>query len=1048
MPDKPTALRPTAREQIKWIRTTYRNRCPICHKYSWCEVSSDGAKAHCMHQPSGIEMRYRQGGWLHILRVDFAPSSAADLRPGSHTNIMTSEQSNFHNNIMKVGLAVDNINSFKPLPPAQVSQIFHAYLALCPLSAEHRKYLESESVPTAGCGSLTYKDAPRIARQLVGKFGAETCRRHPLLIEVTGKDGRKWWTLASAADGILLPATDHDGLVLGVQIRKDQPKGSDDRYKWQSHEGLGGTPLTVFRAGPGAEAAHMTILTEGYKKAVVAASAWRCHAISVAGVSAYNETELIKTLDALGASVIVLAFDQDKRQNAQVKKAEQKLLNLITATFPDALIYFLNWPGDVAKGLDDALKSGAAISFDPATNDGPRFGQELPTEALARQFGPPKELHTLDQARREHGAVARYAFGEPDGSQYVITSATGTGKSTASDNELAYQATNGKLGGRTLLLCPNIANIDERTSPDKPLGQAIRSGKAVIQEGRRLIDLHNPEQVRSPFDCANPMGLAAGELRQITQKVVCKSCPFGSEENWKKAGGEGERPFACEVEGYIASKKASKKANLVIATKQSYLCNSDELSEFDAVAVDEGLLGNLIETIDITSDKLATWRTAMAHKNLNFPGWEQLIQIIEKAFDMLANTPAPNEDYLIDCTASMEAAAAELGHDYGRLLFECGYNGSPDCDLIYQFERPYNHNAQQILPFRSARELLEALGNKENPARFKRTAAGSYLLRLHVLRQKLVEHLKEKTLIVLDATLPATLKTLLPDLDEIKYEVPQNMHIIQVTSGLYTKRDLYNPKTRETVEKAIDAFVKPGEKSLVIMPLRFEEGAEALKLPEGVDRGHWGKDERATNQYQDYDSLVLIGHPLRPIDEIRAEVLACRAYANKAYGRPAPDKSTHSEKLRLYNCKLPNGRAAGRWMKRDSDPDVQAAIEHDHYANIIQAIGRLRPALRPASARPVRILILDSEPVGALPINQLVTIQEIITNPPKNQVFIHDNYMKTSQNGDLVPAYTDVQEGRDIIDFEVSQDETLESQMPDPPEWLSEAPPPWEYQRE
>src|SRR4029079_12446975 len=137
--------------------------------------------------------------------------------------------------------------------------------------------------------------------------------------------------------------------ILGIQIRKDQPRGSEDRYRWLSHSGLGGTPLTVFRAAPGAASSHMVVVTEGYKKAAIAAKVWGCHAISLAGVSAYKETDLIHTLEDLGAKVASLAFDQDKRHNPQVRNAEQRLLKLLAAGVPDTSFYFLNWPLTAGK---------------------------------------------------------------------------------------------------------------------------------------------------------------------------------------------------------------------------------------------------------------------------------------------------------------------------------------------------------------------------------------------------------------------------------------------------------------------------------------------------------------------------------------------------------------------------------------------------------------------------------------------------------------------------------------------------------------------------
>lgn len=1002
--------------KLTWIRTTRSNRCPVCHTYGYCEISNDSSHAHCMRVPSGIEMRYRQGGWLHILQVS-VPATAADLR-SKLISIPAPAQKG------------------EPLLPAQVDKINRRLLELCPISAQHKKYLVSAGIDPTGIGTLVKKEASRIAKLLVQEVGETIIKKHPAVVERATKDGRKWWTLAIDEDGLLFPAINIDNLILGIQIRKEEPKGKDDRYRWLGHDGLAGTPLTVFKAR--GENKYLVILTEGYKKAALGAQAWQCHAISLAGVEAYKQAELLATIKQLGVNTVALAFDQDKRQNKKVERAEQKLLSLIKAAFPHIQTYYLNWPEDQGKGLDDAIQAGAAFSWDVASSaeiaeNQTRFVNNLPGELVAWNFTNNKKVHTLAEARSIHRDFFIELLSKtPDFSQTVITSPTGSGKSTAADNALADLVLTGKLKGRWGLLAPNKANIAERIRPGTALGEAVRRGLVVIQQGRELIDLTNPKQVRSPFDCANSQAQEAGAKRQIAARVICKDCPFGSQTNWEKSGGKGDRPFKCEEEGYLHSRKRSEKAQVVIATKEAYLNGSEQLDDFDGEIVDEGLLSYLIEVIRVDSNVLAGWREKIALKAIDAPNFEKLIQVIETAFDNLAADPDNRKiaklSYVepIDAPGPLVYAAELKGYNYAEILEDCRCYRHTDKDGTHDFESPYKHNAKTVLPFRAARELIERLTDQTNPARFERNLDGSYSLVLTQVRGQLVDIHRSKTLVVLDATLqPELKKFLLPELTELHISVPQNVHITQTVNALYTKRDLNNDKTRQTVEKAIDAFVAPDQKHLTILPLRFEE---AINLPQNTDKGHWGKDERATNQYTDYDSLALVGHHLRPILQIRAEVIACRSYARMETPAPATDQ----QRFKLYNIMLPDGSTAGRWMKCDPDLDVQAAIEHDYQANIIQAIGRLRPALRSAGAAPARVLLLCNEPVGDLAIQQLATATELITTPPKNQIFICNNYMKTDEKGDLVPSYTDVQEGCDPWDFDLEQDETPESQLYDP----------------
>jgi hypothetical protein len=950
-------------------------------------------------------------------------------------------------------------------------------LELCALSDKHREYLESEGIDPAGCGSLAYARTFKIAGQLAREFGEAVAGRHPALMQIRTKDGsRTWWTIPAAADGILFPAKSVDGLITGLQIRKDKPAGKDDRYRQVSHGGLGGTPLSVFKAKPGDASPEHLLVTEGFKKASAGAAYYQCAAISLAGVSAYNPDELIRTVEALAVKSVSLAFDMDKRTNPNVARAEQRLLNILAAAFPELTFFKLEWWNsggegegegecEKVKGLDDAIKAGAELAFKPAVNSGPRLATGLPAAAHARAFPGAGKMHTLEQARALHQELFARLMSCPDGSQTAITSPTGTGKSTAVDNELARMASSGMLQGRWLILAPNKANIDERTAPDTELGKAVRAGYVAIQQGRRLIDLGDMNLLQSPFDCANPKANEAGAARQIAAKVVCSTCPFGSDDNWQAAYPDGSsRPWKCEQDGYLASRKASAKAVAVLATREAFLNNSDQIGDFDGVVADEELVPFLIESISIGSGTLAGWRQKIGLKGIVAPSWERLFQVIEKAGLALAGQSGQpgtagkgtisGAGRLVEAGPSMEAAAASLGYYYDRILQDCDsyrssnyyrFNGYED---IYDFEEPYSqHNTgpgsgrkvKDIFPFRGARELLDRLLDDRNPARFARSGDGSYSLELHIPRTGLIDKLDEKTLVVMDATLPPQLKILFPKIKEVRYDVPQNIFITQATNGLFSKRDLYKPETRAQIEAANESFAAGSNNHLTILPLRFQEGPDALHLPAGSQVEHWGL-HRATSKYSSADSLTLMGHHERPIDCIAAEVIAARSYAGKN-SRTRPAGGAPAEKLRLYNHLTPNSQAVGRWMRSDQDPDIQAAIESEYAANIIQAIGRARAALRSFDRPPVRVLILCNEPVAGLPIDLLTTTRELATNPPQKQIFTNNSYMKRLDLGGLVPAYTDVMNGIDAWDDDLIQDETAETQEWELGEWPQLHPP-------
>jgi len=504
---------------------------------------------------------------------------------------------------------------------------------------------------------------------------------------------------------------------------------------------------------------------------------------------------------------------------------------------------------------------------------------------------------------------------------------------------------------------------------------------------------------------------------------VCSDCPFGSADNWENSHPGQPRSFECEQVGYIASRRASEAAQVVIATKDAYLNNSDMTDDFDGIICDEDMLPHLYEVIDYGSETFAGWREAINLKNLPATAWERLMAVIELAFDKLAtreNTPTIQR--LIEPRPYLLESANQLLEDLDELIFQCG-NYKKSNEGAFDFERPYEHNSKRRFPFKGGAELLDALTGFVNVVNFSRCPDNSYKLVVHAPRTKLVNILRSKTLIILDATLPPALEFYLPGLKEVKFEVPQNIQVFQITDALYSKQDLFNPATRQRVGRAIAAFADGKQKPLTILPQRFEKGELAIPLPDNSQVEHWGK-HKATNQYSSCDSLVLVGHHMRPIDLIRAELITARNFATVS----TPRGKGPGRVLKLYNC-LMEGVGAGRWMKADPDPDVQAAIEQDYQANNIQAIGRLRASCRSRDMAPAQVLILCNEPVGDLPITKLVTVDEIITNPPKITTFIDNNFMKRSKNGGLVPVYTAAITGLGVLDDNLTQDLTRENQI-------------------
>jgi hypothetical protein len=240
-----------------------------------------------------------------------------------------------------------------------------------------------------------------------------------------------------------------------------------------------------------------------------------------------------------------------------------------------------------------------------------------------------------------------------------------------------------------------------------------------------------------------------------------------------------------------------------------------------------------------------------------------------------------------------------------------------------------------------------------------------------MVNAQLVKTLREKTLVVTDATAPLGLRKLFPGIKEVKFDVPENLKIAQATHAFLAARDLLNEKTVASLEACIEAFTGKEDKALALMPKAiYEDGA--LKLPENVTGGYWGRDERATNAFSGCNILFLLSHYLGPIDQIKAGLNAIKAFLREPLISEEEENDGWVWRFKpILHAPGQGGYTIGRWSRASADPELQEAIDQDHASHIIQAIGRLRAALRAAGDPPALVVIFSNDPVDGLPIDHV-----------------------------------------------------------------------------
>lgn len=374
-------------------RVSRREPCPICGKPDYCEVRGDGA-VHCMRTASDVPGRARGGGWWH-----HPPAGEAPAQP--------------------LAAAVATIVHAVPAPakPGRagadtLDAVYRPLLAACPLSAADLAYLDACGVPEAALAG--YGTLPPRAQQQHVLDGLLACYPRATLLTVPGiveRDGRLQLTVGG---GLLVAVRDLGGQITALTVRQVNTDGKK-RYVWLSGGGgpESGSPAHV--ALPAGAPSHTVLVTEGVKKAEIAAAHLGYPAIGLAGHGV--QVAGLATLERLaeqGALCVLVAFDEDATPGtaALVDASRRKLAAAALAM--GLAVRYARWDGALGKGIDDLLVGGHRPRLDvvtavPAEDDpgGAGRGRPLNRDEKAARYDVLKNIiWSRDLSNPEEPAAA------------------------------------------------------------------------------------------------------------------------------------------------------------------------------------------------------------------------------------------------------------------------------------------------------------------------------------------------------------------------------------------------------------------------------------------------------------------------------------------------------------------------------------------------------------------------------------------------------------------------------------------------------------------
>lgn len=229
-------------------------------------------------------------------------------------------------------------------------QTYRELLSMLSLSKDHKKNLTQRGFTDHEIEQFGYRTAPVVGLAAITKKLKE---RGCTLAGVPGfyrtREGE--WSYVHEWRGILIPIRSPEGLIQGLQIRRDIV--SRRKFRWISSAGR--------TDGCGAEgwthvvgkAERTVILTEGAMKADLIYALTSRTVIALPGVNALTHLEkMLSDLKDKGVQEIKIAFDMDFLMNPHVQNG---LWNLMMLLWRMNLIFGCYLWNPEYKGLDDYI---------------------------------------------------------------------------------------------------------------------------------------------------------------------------------------------------------------------------------------------------------------------------------------------------------------------------------------------------------------------------------------------------------------------------------------------------------------------------------------------------------------------------------------------------------------------------------------------------------------------------------------------------------------------------------------------------------------------
>ena len=948
----------TRRIRNGWISATRDAPCPVCHR-TRCGVSPDGTRVWCFRVESDSVRTNRLGAFLHVL-ADPPPGWTPPPAPPAEGKGAQRKQ------------------------PDHLDKVYRKFLKRLSLARHHHEGLQARGLRNAeitrhGYRSLPARGKAAICRSMLAQLGDRALIGVPGFFWRTYNHGGGGWTFSSGHQDILgVPVEDADGRIQGLMLRRNNTDDRPDedgppKYWWFSSaskpkgnpNGTGASPgAPVHVARPKRPRDARIFITEGALKANIAAERLGAVVLGVAGVGQWRTVpEIIRTLGGKQA-IVVITYDADQRYKPQVRHHSKALADALALA--GHRVYQAVWDEVHGKGIDDLVVTGGAPSIEPWGHPlAPRSHvRRIPADmAVAEPDAPPEASDDVTAGAAFHRDHIWNALRAREGRHLLLDGTVGSAKTHGAADALTSVLTSG-LQTRVCYVARNyeaLAELAGRGGPLDRAGVTVAAGRQHPEHGPALPLVNATCQ---KFDLTSRLGNA----RQNVYHEACAGCAHNDEA---PLGPRGSMVSLCP---FLAHNKQTQRAQVVVTVAPKAVSEAGWLDDFDAVILDDCAESMFLERVSITRDDLDLWWSGMDRIAGKADLWGDLgdrpysdTHPVRMVLQLLYDALRGQAKHPVDLLTELRAAAAENRiDDLNSLLTDCVALPTADEDgrRRHPFERPTDDD--ETIPLVAFRDLAEALHAEASGTADTRAWRTSDGVVLYLPRQHVLDVLRRKTVIVLDATPSPLLRDLFPKLEVVTFKPAAHLVVKQTHDIRLSRAYLHSHRwVQQAVERWL-AEIAPAHGHVLVATFKDFDPAvvgPGWRLPQlpNIDVVHFGDATRAVNHFANYDAVVVLGAYTKNVWACEAEV---RAFRSSPLPEDPPEGLADRQPVRFAGTDTAGAHYL-REMPVHPDPMVQAVIAHSTEAEVIQAIGRLRAVWRQPD-QPAAVYVLTGVPIDGL----------------------------------------------------------------------------------